>query len=346
LFFVRTGPPFQKPEQFNATTNATDLTLATPFPSTLQASTAIFNAPSIDPHFRDASVQQWNLGVEKSFAQNMVFELGYIGSKGTDLTRTADINQAFLTPANLPVQSRRPLPQYGSVTVLQGSANSIYHGMVARAERRFSGGVTFLSSYTFAHAIDDNDESNSAQDSRNLRANRGNSNFDIRHRMVFSYVWDIPFMKENRFIGGWEFSGIQTFQTGRPLTATLAGQRSNTGSTLDHPDATGIDPIFHSSTSKTIYLNPAAFSLQAPGTFGNSGRNTFYGPGQNNLDLTLSKNFKLENAAFQFRAEFFNAFNRPFLDNPNTQRDSQAFGTITQTLRDNRQIQFGLKISY
>jgi outer membrane receptor protein involved in Fe transport len=346
LFFQRTGPPFQKPEQFNATTNATDLTLSTPFPSALQASTAIFNAPSIDPHFKDANVQQWNLGVEKSCAQNMVFELGYIGSKGTNLTRVADINQAFLTPANLPVQSRRPLPQYGTVTVLQGSANSFYHGMVARAERRFSGGVTFLTSYTFAHAIDDNDESNTAQDSRNLRANRGNSNFDIRHRMVFSYVWDIPFMKTNRFIGGWEFAGIQTFQTGRPLTATLSGARSNTGSTNDHPDATGIDPILRNSISKTVYLNPAAFSLQPTGTFGNSGRNTFYGPGQNNLDLTLSKNFKLETAAIQFRAEFFNAFNRPFLDNPNTQRDSAAFGTITATLRDNRQIQFGLKISY
>jgi hypothetical protein len=346
LFFVRTGVPFQKPEQFNATANPFDLTMANPFPSALLSGGGIYNAPSIDPHFKDAYVQQWNLGVEREFAHNTVFELGYIGSKGTHLTRTVDINQAFLGPSTVAVQARRPLPQYGSVTVLQGSANSIYNGMLARAERRFSGGLTFLSSYTFAHAIDDNDEGNSAQDARNLRANRGNSNFDIRHRAVISAVWDIPFMRSNAFIGGWQFAGIQTFQTGRPLTATLSAQRSNTGSTNDHPDATGINPVLENSTSSTVYLDPNAFALQPAGTFGNSGRNTFYGPGQNNLDLTLSKNFKFEKAAIQFRAELFNALNRPFFDNPVLQRDNGAFGTITQTLRDNRQIQLGLKISY
>src|SRR5205085_11223939 len=131
-----------------------------------------------------------------------------------------------------------------------------------------------------------------------------------------------------------------------PLTATLAGQRSNTGSTLDHADATGIDPVLRDSPNKKVYLNPDAFALPPAGTFGNAGRNSFYGPGQNNLDLTLSKNFKFEKESFQFRAELFNALNRPFLDNPITQRDNPAFGTITQTLRDNRQIQMGLKISY
>jgi len=156
--------------------------------------------------------------------------------------------------------------------------------------------------------------------------------------MVFSYVWDIPFMKSHRVIGGWEFSGIQTFQTGRPLTATLAGQRSNTGSTNDHRmRPVSIHPAkFH---EQDRIPRPGCICAAACRHFRELRRNTFYGPGQNNLDLTLSKNFKLENAAFQFRAEFFNAFNRPFLDNPNTQRDSAVFGTITQTLRDNRQVQ-------
>jgi hypothetical protein len=230
--------------------------------------------------------------------------------------------------------------------------------MLARAERRFSSGLTFLSAYTLGHAIDDDDETSSAQDVRNLSANRGNSNFDIRHRLVLTYVVQLPFGRGKRWgnntsgvvnavLGGWEFAGINTFQTGRVINISLSGQRSNTGSTLDKPIVvSGIDPILRDSTSKTVYSNPAAFVLQDPNTFGNAGRNTFTGPGANNMDLTLSKNFRFESKSVQFRAEFFNALNRTYLDNPNAQRDSPQYGTITQTLRDNRQIQFGLKFAF
>jgi hypothetical protein len=354
LFFHRNGFPFSKPETYNATTNPFDLTLSNPFPVSASA-TAIYDANSMDPNFRDGYVQQWNLGIEKSVAQNTIVEVGYIGSKGTHLTRRYNINQAYLGTGT--VQSRRPYPQYANMAILGSNANSIYHGMLARGERRFSSGLTFLAAYTLGHAIDDDDESSSAQDVRNLGANRGSSNFDIRHRLVLTYVVQLPFGHGKRWgnntstivnslLGGWEFAGINTFQTGRVINVGLSGQRSNTGSTLDKPNVTGIDPVLRDSTSKTLYSNPAAFELQPANTFGNAGRNTFTGPGANNLDLTLSKNFRFENKSVQFRAEFFNALNRPYLDNPNAQRDSAQYGTITQTLRDNRQIQFGLKFAF
>jgi hypothetical protein len=354
LFFVRSGFPFQQPEQFNASANPLDLTLSNPFP-TARLTTPIYDAPSMDPDFRDGYVQQWNLGVEREVARDTIVELGYLGSKGTRLTRRMDINQAF--PGTGTVQSRRPYPQYASMNLLTGSASSIYHGLLGRVERRFSNGLTFLSSYTYGHAIDDDDETSSAQDVRNLTANRGSSNFDIRHRLVLTYVLELPFGRGKRWgnashavmngvLGGWELSGVQTFQTGRPINVTLSGTRSNTGSTRDKPNATGIDPIFRDRTDKKVYANPAAFEIQPAGTFGNAGRNSFYGPGTNNLDLTLAKRFTFEGGAAQLRADFFNALNRPFLDNPIAQRDNPGYGTITQTLRDNRQIQLGLKISF
>jgi outer membrane receptor protein involved in Fe transport len=354
LFFVRNGFPFAKPETFNATTNPADLSLSNPFPSALLG-TPIYDAPSMDPDFRDGYVQQWNLGVEKEVAANTIVELGYLGSKGTRLTRRLDINQAF--PGTAPLQQRRPYPQYATMNYLTGSASSIYHGLLSRIERRFSSGLTFLGSYTFGHAIDDDDETSSAQDVRNLRANRASSNFDIRHRLVASFVVELPYGRGKRWgndshpvingiLGGWELSGVQTFQTGRPINIGLSGTRSNTSSTRDKPNATGIDPILENSLDKKVYLNPAAFEVQPAGTFGNAGRNSVYGPGTNNIDMTLAKNFKFEGGHVQLRGDFFNALNRTFLDNPNVQRDNSAFGTITQTLRDNRQIQLGLRIVF
>ena len=354
LFFVRNGFPFAKPETFNATAVPTDLSLSNAFPQGLLG-TPIYDAPSMDPDFRDGYVQQWNLGGEKEIATNTIVEIGYIGSKGTRLTRRVDINQPFLGTAS--VQSRRPYTQYATMNYLTSSASSIYHGLLSRLERRFTNGLTFLGSYTYGHAIDDDDETSTAQDVRNLRANRGSSNFDIRHRVVASFVVELPFGKNKRWgndahaivngiLGGWALSGVQTFQTGRPINVGLSGQRSNTSSTRDKPNATGINPLFEDPTDKKVYLNPAAFEVQPAGTFGNAGRNTFYGPGQNNIDMTLAKSFRFEGGQVQLRGEFFNAFNRTFLDNPNAQRDNPAYGTITQTLRDNRQIQLGLRIVF
>lgn len=357
---TRRGFPFQRPETFNRGTSPGDLTLSDPYPSA-RLTTPVFNAPSIHPGFRDAYIQQWNLGIQQEVRGNTVVEVGYIGNRGTRLTRTNDINQAFLpvpgvTPVP-PVQSRRPFSQYGTINLLESSANSNYHALLGRFERRFSGGLSFLSSYTYGHVIDDSTGGNASQDARNLQADKASANFDARQRLVVSYIYDVPFGKDRQFgsnlpavanaiLGGWQVAGITTFQSGRPVDPGLQGQNSNTGSTRDRPNATGINPVIQNRTSRTVYGDPAAFTVPSAGTFGNAGRNSFDGPGTNNFDFTLGKNFRRENMNVQFRAEFFNAFNRPFLNQPERRRDNPAYGTITSTLRDNRQIQFGLKIVY
>ncbi|PYS03248.1 MAG: hypothetical protein DMG16_06250, partial [Acidobacteria bacterium] len=371
LFFARAGPPFQRPQTFEAGTAPGNLTLSDPFPSVRLAASPIFDAPSIDPNFRDAYTQHWNLGYQRQLPMNMLFEVSYVGNKGTSLVRTVDINQAYPVPGFIQpeVQPRRPLPGFGAVPVLQGSGNSIYHGLLGRFEQRFGAGLSFLAAYTYGHAIDDSTGGNVAQDARRLQMDRGSSDFDARQRFVFSYIYELPFGRGkafgtnwgptlNQVLGGWELSGITTFQSGRPIFIQLSpsDQNSNTGSTRDRPNIayivdfnivhTTADPMIHNRRDKTVYLNPAAFAMPPRGTFGNVPRNYFDGPGTNSWDLMLAKNFRKEGLNVQFRTEFFNAFNHPSFNQPNKYFDATSFGTITSTLLENRQIQFGLKINY
>src|SRR6185436_7269165 len=196
-----------------------------------------------------------------------------------------DINQALPVRGSLqpPVQPRRTLPAFGAIPLLESSGNSIYHALLARAERRFSGGLSFLASYTFGHAIDDSTGRNVTQDNRNLQADRGNSDFDARHRLAVSYIYELPFGRGKAFgknwgsalntvLGGWELSGIGTFQSGQPIFVQFSpsNQNSNTGSTRDRPDiahvldgslfVTSVQPVIQNGSDKAVYLNAAAFS--------------------------------------------------------------------------------------
>ncbi len=338
LSFVRTGPPFQMPQQFNASGDPRDLTLSEPFANSRLSVNPIFDSPAIHPNFRDAYIQQWNIGYERAIGGDLVYEIGYLGSKGTRLSKVVDVNQAFPGPGA--VQSRRPFPQYGAVLLLDSSGNSNYNALVSRVERRSSNGLSFLASYTWSHAIDDAAPGSVTQDVRNQRAERGSSDFDARHRLALSYIYALPF--------GFQVSGITTFQSGRPIFVQLSPstQNSQTGSTRDRPNVTGVPAVIENQGNKTVYLNPASFVAPPAGTFGNAPRNYFEGPGTNNWDFALTKTFNAERLNVQFRAELFNAFNRTSLNQPNRFADAPAFGTITSTLRENRQVQFGVKITY
>ena len=355
---IKVGPPFFTSTTYNADNNPTHLSLANPFPAGVLQPASIFNYTSIQPDFKNGNLQQWNMGVQKSVGGNMVLEVGYIGSKGTHLYQNADLNQALL--GTTPVQSRRPFPQYGTDITLQSGSNSSYNALISRFERRFSGGMTLLASYTWSHSIDSFSNSNpngqSAQNSYNLSAERANSDFDVRQRLVLSYVYELPFGRGRRFLsgipgyanallGGWQVNGLSQFQSGNPVNVTVQGTRSNTGTNnLDRPNATGISPQL-SSASKTNFLNPAAYALEPLNTFGNAGRNSSLGPRFIASDLSLAKKFSVEKWVTEFRAEFFNAFNHPLFAQPVGFINAPAFGLIQATKSDNRQIQFGLKLS-
>jgi hypothetical protein len=349
--------------------------------------------PGIDENFKTAYVNQWSFGLQRELAENLVLDVAYLGSSAHKLPLGVNINQAFLPSAqciaapNAPgcsVNARRPFQGFGNITggfILSGG-NSNYHGFTARIERRFNNGLSFLSSYSWSKSIDDgqgistgSDSSPAqAQDARNLRAERALSDFDVAHRWVLSYVYDLPFGKGKRFevsnkvadflIGGWQMTGILTMQTGRPFTViTGSDQSSTSGLNFDRPNLIGEWRVSNQGPDR--WFNPCtrlpngtlrncapgdspAWEQNAPGTFGSAGRNILRGDGLHNFDLGVSRYFRItERHQLQFRTEVFNLTNHPNFFFPTASLASTAFATIPRAANAGtgaqRQIQFGLK---
>ncbi len=231
-------------------------------------------------------------------------------------------------------------------------------------EKRSDNGLAFLASYTLSKSIDDSPGNSTARDasspfpqnSSNLRGERGLSNFDTRHRLVFSTVYQLPFgpgraylsQPQNilgKLIGGWEIAGIATLQSGRPYTPYINADISNTGGQLsDRPNLIGNPKL--DNPRPELWLNGSAFALPAQFTFGNAGRNILLGDGLVNFDFALMNIRFRENKALQFRAESFNVFNHPNFVLPVTPFDSARFGSVPSTSTDPRDIQFGIKIIF
>ena len=353
------NPPFRNPQTFNATTT-TPVTLSNPFPLSLAAGSTTLTAIAQD--FADAYVQQWSAGVQRSISATMLLDVNYVGSKGTRLPNSRGINQpAPGAGTTAQVNARRPYPNFGNISWFESNANSNFHSLQARFEKRYSAGLSMLSSYTWAKSIDNAPgfASNSSaslampQNARYMAGERGRSDFDVRHRIVVSTVYELPFGPGKRVVvngpagillRGWQLSGIFSAQSGNPVTPYLTANISNTFGGTDRPNVVG-DP---NSGPKTVsqWFNRAAFVAPAAGTFGNAGRNIIGGPGLQNLDLSLSRTFKIrERLSMQFRGEVFNSLNHSNFALPLATVDGAGYGQITSA-QDPRQIQFGLKISF
>jgi len=215
----------------------------------------------------------------------------------------------------------RPFPGYGDIAHLEYKASSLYHAFQTSV-RRSVGSLQVSGAYTWSHSIDDASDrfDGSFVDSYNPSTNRASSNFDQRHILSISYIWDLPFFKSpgltNKVLGGWQFSGITTFQTGTPFSPIVstdnAGVANGIGSAA-RPDKIG-DPsagVVQSldQLGPQIY-NPNAFALPRGLTFGDAGRNGLNNTHWTNFDMALFKHFKItERMSFEFRAEAFNIFN-------------------------------------
>ncbi|HVF57572.1 MAG TPA: TonB-dependent receptor, partial [Pyrinomonadaceae bacterium] len=345
------------------------LTLANPFPSFFPVPLPD-SALAIQRDLRTPYMQHWNLNVQQQLGRSRVLEVAYVGSKGTKLLSARDINQPqpSVLPPGLPFVPR-PVPQFDDINILESRASSSYHSLQARFEQRLDFGLGVLASYTWAKSIDDASnfftsagDPNFPQNSYNLRAERGRSNFDVRHRLSVSYSYDLPFGKGRAFLAdrgllssilsGWQTFGIVTLQTGRPFTVALLSEIDNSGtgrSSLgfganDRPNLVG-DATLDRRTPEQ-WFNAAAFAFPAPGTFGNAGRNILEGPGYQNINASLVKNTGLtERLNLQLRAEVFNLFNHPNFNMPDNFLGSPTFGRITSA-RDPRHIQFGAKLLF
>ena len=234
----------------------------------------------------------------------------------------------------------------------QSSAASNYNALEVKVDKRLSNGLNGLISYTYSKSLDDALASN-PQNSRNIPAEYANSVFDARQRLVMSGLYQLPFGSRGQWlksgpvsylVGGWEFSGIFSAQTGHYLTPVYSGNISNTYNSSDRPNLIG-NPNAGPKTVKE-WFNTAAFSKPATGTFGNAGRDIIEAPGYTDLDATLARSFPLpRESSLQFRAEFFNIFNHPNFDPPNVTADSASIGTISSA-ESPRQMQFALRVSF
>ena len=306
---------------------------------------------SIDPNFTTGYIQQWNLSVQRQIWKEIVLTFAYLGGKGTHLLLLEEANPALYIPnqsTTTNVNSRRPYKNFQTITEDVALGPSSYNAFQINWNRRLSKGFTLLGSYVYSKSLDiaSNDGNsglgNQARDPYNWNLDYGPSDFDVKHRFVTSFVYQIPtFTSGNGFLrsltGGWQVDGILTLQTGLPFSVLAGVDRSLAGVGIDHADVHGPVAVYNgrSRSSKIAkYFDTSAFSLPALGTFGTSGRNTIYGPGLENLDAGVFKQIPLhEQMHLELRWETFNSLNHPNFLNPNNSFSSTAFGRITSSNR-------------
>jgi hypothetical protein len=294
-----------------------------------------------DPDFRNARVQQWNFSVQRQFWGSWVATAAYVGSKGNHLESTKEINPGVFGPMGS-LQQRRRFPDFSGIATTSAEGNMTYHSMQLSTNKRLSGGVTVLASYTWSKNID-NASGNGAgdqspRDGINFSAEKALSTNNIPHRFVGSFIWEMPVLKGasrpvRAALGGWELSGIVSVESGLFFNVVSGRDNSANGINLDRPDLVGNPRLSTDRSHAELiarYFDPSAFRQNAPGTFGNFGRNVLEGPGKVSVDLVMSKTFFVtERHRVQFRAEAYNALNRVNLDNPNANLLSATVGRIT-----------------
>ena len=316
-------------------------------------------------NMRTPMVMQWLFNVQRELSKNMVLEVGYMGNGAHKLPRFRLFNQPVLKTGptdTRTVAQRTPWPVFGRLQEVDGVDNSNYHALSAKITQRFSGGLTFMTGFTWSKAIDSGSaiRTNSGDtlwptNSYNLHMERGLSQFNVARRLVGSAVYELPFGKGKKMLaegvgakiaGGWQLGGILTLADGAPINVAQLGDTAALNTLGNQPDSTGISPI-PATRSQTAFWNIAAINVSSPELSwrpGNMGRNTLLRPGTMQGDLSLARNIRImEGHTLNFRFETFNSGNHPNWNAPSSDaRNPASFGVITSA-KTMRQLQFALK---
>ena len=308
-----------------------------------------------DPDFRNARVQQWNLNVQRQVG-SWVTTVAYVGSSGRHLLITSEINPAVFGKTGKTLDARRVYAPYYSSNLDQlSTGNSFYNALQITESKRLSHGLTVLLNYTWSKFLDSaSGDGALAYNPFNRRSNYGISDNDVPHRVVGSFIWQLPSPANRNGLlrtvaGGWELNGIVTLQSGSPFNVVSGVDNSQSGVNADHADLIGDWRISGERSKDAMlnqYFNTGAFALNAPGTFGNTGRNVLRGPGLRNIDIGTVKSFQVrERYRVQLRGEAFNIANHANFGSPNASVSSATFGRIT-TAGDPRVMQVALKLLF
>jgi hypothetical protein len=320
----------------------------------------VYGFPTIKP---DIYSNQWNTSVAYQFRWDTAIQVAYVGNHGVNIWREEDINYYS------PTLGARPNAHFSDIYLETNSGFSSYNGFQLSLIRRVARGLHADLQYTLGHAIDNVQDqglyASEPQDNNNIKAERGNGSGDIRHNFSFSALYDIPAGDNHAFLGsspapvrllvsGWQLNALGLLHSGIADTIYIGTNTyGNEDYTNQRPNVVGGQPFYNARKNWQSWLNSNAWSLPASGTFGNSGRNTIYGPTFKQIDTSLIKETPLsEGKSLEFRAEFFNFFNHPNFAQPDTTFATEGFGTTFNTfgatigLGTPRQIQLALKLKF
>jgi hypothetical protein len=326
--------PFTSDENFtNSIVNGQPLfQFPEPFLAVGSLGTQDVNALAVDMF--NPYTMQWNLTLEQEFA-GTGFRASYLGTRSVNLLYRRNFNQPL--PSTTPFDNnRRPYPQYRNITLRENGGNSMYHALQFEAERKLASGVYYQVGWTWAkqlsHGIDSGEQGAVIANAYDRDSERGDDLYMSRHRLVASYIWELPFgpgrpwlnnMRgiAGHVIGGWRIAGVTLLQTGLRFTPTFAGRDpSNTNTVGGRPDRIGNGNLPKSERTIDRWFDASAFVLPPvnAGRFGNSGIGVLEGPGTVNIDLGLFKDVQLnESARLEFSISTTNTFNHPNFRIPN-----------------------------
>jgi hypothetical protein len=368
------NPPFLQSTSLTASPN-------TNYSPNLHVSDGLPPPPGVDPNrppsgstrsifdinFRDAYTLNWNVNVQQQFFTNYMVELAYSGARGKQYLVKGNPNEAPAVVGVTNSNINRPYitisPALRDIGQVQSDGVLNYHAFLAKLQRRFANGFSLLGAYTFAKAMDynsDNDGQVSVLNVYNIAGyNYAVSDYDVKHTLSLSGMYEAPWARRDKWYGGWQLSGILYYRTGLPFTVSQSqGLLSTvpwTGGAIQRPDTVGDGTLADPTVDK--WFNTAAYQPPADntGTWGNTGRNTLRQPDQFNIDMSLIKYTKIGPTTLELRCEAFNILNHPQFAGPNSQIGNAAVGKITAMLSNpacslcgttERQIQFVAKLIF
>ncbi len=330
----------------------------------------------VDPELQTPYIQQYNLSLQGSFAKNYLWEVGFVGNRGTHLLQVITLNQPVYNPATNSftnplaassiISANKNLT--GGMQQIQTTSISKYSSLQMSLTKRFSDGLQFLAAYTAGRSTDYysgaavNELTNIPGDQFNWRLNRGASDFNRKHRFVVSGIYDLPNLVEKSngakwLLNNWQIAGVAVFQTGLPFSIIDSNGTSIISRANYNPAFAGgqIEGSGNPANRLNAYFNTSAFAFSRFGLptfdpnspYGNSPRNLLFGPGQKNVDISLIKFIPFsERFKGEFRAEFFNAFNWVNYGQPGNVVGTTTLGRITSASSGPRTIQFAFKLGF
>jgi hypothetical protein len=375
------------------TSNVNALTLSNPWPQALSVLGGTTTAYAYQLHALLGYLQSYNFTLEREVGNGAVFEAAYVGSKGTHLSRQYNLNQPFRSiqyyeqfGTGFPTL----YPQLSTITAFNFSGNSIYNAAQFTFRKRSGRGIFYSLNYTYGKSIDDASQFSGAStggfaqalDPRNLGLERARSDWDRGHIVTAVFSYQLPVGQGKRWLGnsgrwvngalgGWQLSGNSIFETGQPFTAEDSSVNANIGQStrpnristgnnytgtgtrgVDYPWYAPSDFVAVPSCASRTNCSPDQYGFP-PFTPGNAGRNILDGPGMQNINTSLMKNWAVgqsERKRVQFRWEVFNIFNHPNFQLPNRNFNETSAGYISSTQASGsggpRIMQFALRYEY